>query len=115
VKTCSVTDCGREVHSRDWCRKHYQHWNEYGDPLRKLFPKRRNKNYHIKFTPALWQKWMARDAATAHRKQLADGIEELRYMLNSRTLSGSSDSPALAGSAGLPPRNLKQRSISPAG
>lgn len=31
---CRVTDCGRGVVSRGWCRRHYQRWLKWGDPLR---------------------------------------------------------------------------------
>lgn len=31
--TCSISDCGKPVKSRGWCRGHYMRWYTYGDPL----------------------------------------------------------------------------------
>lgn len=30
---CVVPECGRPVHARGWCRKHYRAWNQHGDPV----------------------------------------------------------------------------------
>lgn len=32
-KTCSIDDCGNPAHTKGWCRKHYQRWYKFGDPL----------------------------------------------------------------------------------
>jgi HNH endonuclease len=31
--TCSVEGCSTPVEAREWCKKHYQKWLRYGDPL----------------------------------------------------------------------------------
>lgn len=31
---CAVDECGGEVTSRGWCRRHYQRFMRYGDPLK---------------------------------------------------------------------------------
>lgn len=30
---CKIEGCPKEHHARGWCRNHYNHWLEYGDPL----------------------------------------------------------------------------------
>lgn len=30
---CSIEDCGRPVHCRGWCDRHYKCWHKHGDPL----------------------------------------------------------------------------------
>lgn len=31
--TCSIKDCDRPVHARNWCGAHYWRWRKHGDPL----------------------------------------------------------------------------------
>lgn len=33
TKTCSVDDCEKPVHARNYCSKHYDRWRSNGDPL----------------------------------------------------------------------------------
>ncbi|MBK9216951.1 MAG: hypothetical protein IPM59_15425 [Chloracidobacterium sp.] len=34
LKSCPISDCGQNVYRRlKWCRKHYDRWRKYGDPL----------------------------------------------------------------------------------
>lgn len=32
-KICSIKDCNNKLYSRGYCRKHYDKWRNYGDPL----------------------------------------------------------------------------------
>jgi Recombination endonuclease VII len=31
-KTCTIDDCGKDVHGNKMCRKHYMRWLRHGDP-----------------------------------------------------------------------------------
>lgn len=33
VEKCSVSGCTRVYYARDWCRKHYNNWHQYGNPI----------------------------------------------------------------------------------
>ena len=33
-RTCTISDCGKPVHGRGWCLKHYRRWTRHGDPTR---------------------------------------------------------------------------------
>lgn len=43
-----------------------------------------NYTPRIRFTPALWAKWLARNDMTERRLELRAGIEELRQRLERR-------------------------------
>lgn len=38
LKTCSISDCSEDVHSRGWCSVHYIRWWKFGDPLGRAVP-----------------------------------------------------------------------------
>lgn len=42
TKTCKISGCRNRHDSRGWCKKHYQNWLRYGDPIppRKKAPAR---------------------------------------------------------------------------
>jgi len=33
TKHCSITECGRDVYARKICKRHYDKWRKYGNPL----------------------------------------------------------------------------------
>lgn len=32
-KSCSIPDCARPWHCKEWCKMHYQRWSRHGDPM----------------------------------------------------------------------------------
>jgi hypothetical protein len=34
VKVCSIPDCDKQAYARDWCKRHYDNWNRWGEPVR---------------------------------------------------------------------------------
>ncbi len=33
IAKCSIADCGRIIHARKWCKRHYQQWSRTGNPI----------------------------------------------------------------------------------
>lgn len=47
TRICSVLDCGKKVTAHTFCKAHYNHWKDYGDPLIRKIPGRVR-------TPGVW-------------------------------------------------------------
>jgi hypothetical protein len=98
VKLCKIPGCGEEGHHRGWCDMHYARWRRHGDPFTVLRvrqvktalsagkykpPKR------VRFTPALWSKWLERLVPTERTEERRAGIQDMRARLDARDMTRS--------------------------
>lgn len=67
--TCSIEGCGKPVHGRDWCMKHYMRWRTHGDPR---VTRNRAWNKGVPMRPESIAKLRARTVTNETRQRIRD-------------------------------------------